>query len=88
MPGRRLVRTFREDWSKHTRALAPLKVGDPAMDRDSKLFPAKPFYGRELRDLLPRPGSAMIGDMWPDEPGGCQVDGSGMQGQTFREEVV
>jgi hypothetical protein len=33
-------------------------------DRDSKLSPAKALYGRELRDFLPRPGSALMGDMW------------------------
>jgi hypothetical protein len=32
-------------------------------DRDSKLSPAKALYGRELRDFLPRPGSALMGDM-------------------------
>jgi hypothetical protein len=32
-------------------------------DRDSKLSPAKPLYGRELRDFLPRPGYALMGDM-------------------------
>ena len=33
-------------------------------DRDTKLSPAKALYGRELRDLLPRPGSALMGEMW------------------------
>jgi hypothetical protein len=33
-------------------------------DRDSKLSPAKPLYGRELRYCLPRPGSALMWDMW------------------------
>jgi hypothetical protein len=32
-------------------------------DKDSKLSPAKALYGRELRDFLPRPGSALMGDM-------------------------
>jgi hypothetical protein len=50
--------------SEHTRALAPLKVGQTVMDRDSKLSPAKALHGRELRDFLPRPGSALMGDMW------------------------
>ena len=33
-------------------------------DRDSKLSPAKALYGRELRDLLPRPGWVLMGEMW------------------------
>jgi hypothetical protein len=33
-------------------------------DRDSKLSSAKALYGRELRDFLPRAGSALMGDMW------------------------
>ena len=33
-------------------------------DRDTKLSPAKALYGRELRDFLPRPGSALMGEMW------------------------
>jgi hypothetical protein len=51
-------------WSEHTWALVPLKVGHTVMDRDSKLSPAKPLLGRELRDFLSRPWSALIGDMW------------------------
>jgi hypothetical protein len=34
------------------------------MDRDSKLSPAKALHWRELRDFLPRPRSALMGDMW------------------------
>ena len=34
------------------------------MDRDSKLSPAKALHGRELRDFLPRQGSALMGEMW------------------------
>ena len=30
-------------------------------DRDTKLFPANALFGRELRDFLPRPGTALIG---------------------------
>jgi hypothetical protein len=33
-------------------------------DIDTKLSPAKALYGRELRDLLSRPGSALMGEMW------------------------
>jgi hypothetical protein len=33
-------------------------------DRDSKLSPAKALYEKELRDFLPRLGSALMGDMW------------------------
>ena len=33
-------------------------------DRDTKLSPAKALFGRELRDFLPRPGSALMGDLW------------------------
>ena len=33
-------------------------------DRDTKLSPAKALFGRELRDFLPRPGSALMGEMW------------------------
>ena len=33
-------------------------------DRDTKLSPAKALYGRELRYFLPRPGSALKGDLW------------------------
>ena len=33
-------------------------------DRDTKLSPAKALYGRELRDFLPRPGSALMGELW------------------------
>jgi hypothetical protein len=33
-------------------------------DRESKLPPAKALYGREIRDCLPRPGSALMGAMW------------------------
>jgi hypothetical protein len=32
--------------------------------RDTKLPPAIDIYGRELRHFLPRPGSALMGDMW------------------------
>jgi hypothetical protein len=34
------------------------------MDRDSKLSPAKALHGIEIRDFFPRPGSALMGDMW------------------------
>jgi hypothetical protein len=30
-------------------------------DRDTKLFPANALFGRELRDFLPRPGTALMG---------------------------
>ena len=33
-------------------------------DRDSKLSPGKALFERELRDFLPRLGSALMGDMW------------------------
>jgi hypothetical protein len=33
-------------------------------DRDSKMSPGKALHGRELREFLPRPGSALMGDMW------------------------
>ena len=33
-------------------------------DRDTKLSPARALFGRELRDFLPRPGSALMGDLW------------------------
>ena len=33
-------------------------------DRDTKLSPAKALFGRELRDFLPRPGSALMGELW------------------------
>ena len=54
-------------------------------DRDRKLPPAKALYERALRDFLPWvcPDGGHV-----DEPGGRQGDGSGTQGQTFREEVV
>ena len=32
-------------------------------DRDTKLSPAKAMFGRELKDFLPRPGSALMGDL-------------------------
>jgi hypothetical protein len=32
-----------------------------SLDRDSKLSPAKSLYGREYRDFLARPGSALMG---------------------------
>ena len=56
------------------------------LDRDSKLSPAKALYGRELRDFLPRPGTALIGGH-VDEPVEYQGDGSDTLGQIFREEV-
>jgi hypothetical protein len=43
-------------------------------DRDSKLSQAKDLFERELRNFLPTCA--------------CQGDGSGTQGQTFREKVV
>jgi hypothetical protein len=33
-------------------------------DRDTKLSPAKALFRREIRDFLPRHGSALIGEMW------------------------
>ena len=33
-------------------------------DRDTKLSPAKALFGRELRDFLPRHGSALMGEVW------------------------
>jgi hypothetical protein len=51
-------------WSEHTSALAPLKVEHTVMDRDSKLSPANALHGIELRDFLPRLGSALMGDIW------------------------
>jgi hypothetical protein len=33
-------------------------------DRDTKMSPAMALFGRELRDFLPRPGLALMGDMW------------------------
>ena len=33
-------------------------------DRDTKLFPANALFGRELRDFLPRPGTALMGELW------------------------
>jgi hypothetical protein len=33
-------------------------------DRDTKMSPAMALFGRELRDFLPRPGMALMGDMW------------------------
>jgi hypothetical protein len=33
-------------------------------DRDTNLSPAKALYGRELRDFLTRPGSALMDEMW------------------------
>ena len=33
-------------------------------DRDTKLSPAKALFGRELRDFLPRPNSALMGELW------------------------
>ena len=33
-------------------------------DRDTKLTLARTLYGRELRDFLPSPGSALMGEMW------------------------
>ena len=33
-------------------------------DRDTKLSPAKALFGRELRDFLPRPSSALMGELW------------------------
>ena len=59
----RRAKNSEKKWSEHTRALAPLKVGQTVMNRDSKLSPAKALHGRELRDFLPRPGSALMGDM-------------------------
>ena len=44
-----------------SRALLQLRN---TLDRDTKLSPAKALYGRELRDFLPRPGSALMGEMW------------------------
>lgn len=32
-------------------------------DRDTKLSPAKAMFGRELKDFLPSPGSALMGDL-------------------------
>ena len=32
-----------------------------SLDRDSMLSPAKSLYGREYRDYLARPGSALMG---------------------------
>ena len=33
-------------------------------NRDTKLSPARALFGRELRDFLPQPGSALMGDLW------------------------
>ena len=33
-------------------------------DRDTRVSPTKALYGRELIDFLPRPGSALMGDLW------------------------
>ena len=33
-------------------------------ERDTKLSPAMALYGRELRDFLPSPGSALMGEIW------------------------
>ena len=72
MPGLNLgVKTVKEDahghcFSKGDRAVVPgalLQLRNTP-DRDSKLFPAKAFYGRELQDILSRPGSALMGNMW------------------------
>jgi hypothetical protein len=49
---------YKKKWSEHTWALAPLKVGDTAMDTDSKLSPAKALHGREIKAR-----SALMGDM-------------------------
>jgi hypothetical protein len=60
----RRAKNSEKKWSQHTRALAPLKVGHTVMDRDRKLSPAKALNGRELRNFLSRPRSALMGDMW------------------------
>ena len=33
-------------------------------DRDTRVSPAMPLYGRELGHCLPRPRSALMGDIW------------------------
>jgi hypothetical protein len=55
-------------------------------DGDSKLTSAKPLYRRELRDFLPRLGSALLGDMWMNLVDAMETDQA--QGQKFREEVA
>ena len=47
--------------AKFSRALLRLRN---TPDRDTKKSPAMALYGRELRDFLPRPGSALMGDLW------------------------
>ena len=49
------------DKAEVLRALLQLRN---TLDCDSKLSPAKALYGRELRDFLPRPGSALTGELW------------------------
>ena len=49
------------DRARVSRALLQLRN---TQDRDTKLSPAKALYGRELRDFLPRPGSALKGVIW------------------------
>ena len=54
-------RTGELDRAKFSRAILQLRN---TPDRDTKVSPAKALFGRELRDFLPRPGSALMGDMW------------------------
>ena len=48
------------DRSKFSRAMLQIRNTHA---KDTKVSPAKALFGRELRDFLPRPWSALMGDM-------------------------
>ena len=61
LPGTHMAFSYTLDRAAVSRALLQLRN---IPDRDTKLSPAKALFGRELRDFLPRHGSALMGEMW------------------------